>query len=523
MFHDCVQHLHNKETRKEVVPIELSFSLVRLLDVLVVLDHVKEMRTCLWKDLSRYKRVAGPHPPLDIAEDIAVLQLFLAATGTKTGAVLQLLKQEVKRINGHEKILLDTADLAAEAVDSESDFYQVLTPQERFQHLRVIPHLLLLADGSADDPRSFSVFKSHSKTRLAQLQRVLISEGHGVLPLYGEMAVTVEAVLEKSGHFDKETMAPLWVPSSSSTAAAHIDFDLSSPSHWDAARNTYSSFTAQLAALTSRIRIQQEYDKDEVGARVRALFSLDGSGLASTPSDSQTTALAREASEVVVRGLQLLSRWSSEVCLFIACKTTRPCSPQQLVSEHKLNDDQVHADCMDYGRALRYNLTCHEMSVLVDFIFMIKSLAASMLRAQALLAPLIRLYIHNRIQQLVQVDLTPLLHRLDKRNKPILPSLLKLRSLAADWLTGVEPRNDYRDYSRKHQGQGQGQGQCPGRVVGPADTQLFILRAQVCSLCDSGSEVRKKSSVFARADLEKTDGDRLYLTVNCLLEASLLC
>lgn len=125
-----------------------------------------------------------------------------------------------------------------------------------------------------------------------------------------------------------------------------------------------------------------------------------------------------------------------------------------------------------------------------------------MFKAESLLAPLIRFHIHHHIQQLVQGDLTPLLHRLDKRNKPILPSLLKLRSLAADWLNGSEPRNDYRDYTRK---QGSVFAAHPARVVSTAPTQLYILRTQVCSLCDTESEVRKKTSVFGKADLEKSD------------------
>jgi hypothetical protein len=92
----------------------------------------------------------------------------------------------------------------------------------------------------------------------------------------------------------------------------------------------------------------------------------------------------------------------------------------------KLTDEQIHSEEIEYGRALRYNLTSREMSVLVDYIFMVKSLAASLQNAEALFAPYIRFHVHHRIQELVQRDLTPLLHRLDKRNKPILPSLLKV-------------------------------------------------------------------------------------------------
>lgn len=47
--------------------------------------------------------------------------------------------------------------------------------------------------------------------------------------------------------------------------------------------------------------------------------------------------------------------------------------------------------------------------------------------------------------------------------------------------------------------------QHPARVVSAASTQLFILRAQIGALIDSNSEVRRKQSMFAKADLEKED------------------
>lgn len=94
---------------------------------------------------------------------------------------------------------------------------------------------------------------------------------------------------------------------------------------------------------------------------------------------------------------------------------------------------------------LRYNLTRDELSVLVDAISMIKALSSLMTRSEATLSPYLRFHVHHRIQYLVQGELTPLLHRLDKRNKPILPTLLSIRSLVADWSEGSDPlkvRND---------------------------------------------------------------------------------
>lgn len=47
---------------------------------------------------------------------------------------------------------------------------------------------------------------------------------------------------------------------------------------------------------------------------------------------------------------------------------------------------------------------------------------------------------------------------------------------------------------------------CLCRVVGAADSQLFILRMQVCALCEPGGELRRRGHVFGRADLEAGDG-----------------
>jgi cytoplasmic FMR1 interacting protein len=126
-----------------------------------------------------------------------------------------------------------------------------------------------------------------------------------------------------------------------------------------------------------------------------------------------------------------------------------------------------------------------------------------MTRAESTLSTYLRFHVHHRLQCLVQGEMTPLLHRLDKRNKPILPTLLSIRALVADWAEGADPLKDYKDYSRK-QG-GVTKVRHPARVVGPAASQLFILRAQLSSLCDSGSELRKKTSLFGKADLEKAE------------------
>ena len=175
-------------------------------------------------------------------------------------------------------------------------------------------------------------------------------------------------------------------------------------------------------------------------------LGADGAGSFERTLSESNIRRSKEVFQLVTAGCQYLSQWTatvqqvlgggwfvSRICMIMpltllfstAWKYLHPCSSDHLV-DLKLTDEQIRSEEIEYGRALRYNLSSREMSVLVDYIFMVKSLSASLQSAEALFAPYIRFHVHHRIQELVQRDLTPLLHRLDKRNKPILPSLLKV-------------------------------------------------------------------------------------------------
>lgn len=214
-LHDCLQHIQQKDAHKEVTPSELNFSLLRLLDVLIILDHLRDKKIpCLSTDYARYRRAAGSQPALDISEDISSLGVFLShsdPTNSK-GFIFRHLRSELKRISGHEKIILDTAELAVDTLDDadseqEQRFHQYFTPEEKFRLLRSIPHLLLIADGNAEDPKSFSVFKT-SRIQLAPLQKLL--RANPVLPVYGDVSVSVEQLLQRSGHYQRDAARGLW-------------------------------------------------------------------------------------------------------------------------------------------------------------------------------------------------------------------------------------------------------------------------------------------------------------------------
>jgi cytoplasmic FMR1 interacting protein len=254
------------------------------------------------------------------------------------------------------------------------------------------------------------------------------------------------------------------------------EYNLLSP-RWKTLRKTCNDYTIR---LTMAIHRYSKYQFNKV-------------------LDAVTIETSKDVFTLVSEGFRTVSTWTILVRKVLAWKYTNPCSDDQLL---EANIDLDSAD-IDYAKALKHNFSPDELTVLVDIVVMIKSTTSLLLKSEALFAPFIRFHIHHSIQQLVQGDLTPLLHRLDKRNKPILADLVKLRTVAADWVHGQVPQNDYRDYTRKV---GSVKAVHPPRVCGPSLTQLYILRSQVHALIHTqGSEITTKSGIFGKADLETSD------------------
>lgn len=475
-FHHCIQHLANREANKEVVPDAIHWSLIKVLDTLVKLDNLKDIKTCLQLDFARYKRVVGANPSIEIMEEQAQLQTFLSNPDPRKSKnyIFTTLRDEVKRISGHENVLLDIIDSTMDQIDNI--FY--LMPDEKFRLMRVLPYLMLIVDGEVEDRHGFNIFKTN-KIKITVLQKLF--KKSPVVPLYGDMSMTLELVLAKSGHYDRSSMGASWGRDPDSKTIAQYNLR----SHWETIRESYTQFMIRFTASMNR---NEKYPFKKV-------------------LDEVSIEVSTEVFTMVSEGFQKLAKWTTLVQQMLAWKYTNPCSEQAVaMSQIIAGNEGVQASSVEnhkeYAMVLKYNLTKAELSVIVDVISMIKSLAAALAKAESVLAPYIRFHVHHRVQQLVQGDLLPLLHRVDKRNNPILPSLLKIRSIAADWKNGEEPRRDYKTYSRK---KGNITIAHPARVVSPAATQLFMLRAQITSLYDTRSDVRRKSSIFAKADLERID------------------
>jgi cytoplasmic FMR1 interacting protein len=267
VLHSCVTHLANKELNKETIPEGIYISIIKLMDVILILDQLKDLKTCLQKDFSRYKRVVGQHPSIEIIEELQQLQLFLSNPEPKKAKfnVFLNVRDEVKRVNGHENVFLDALELAFAGLEKK----HFVTPEELFRLIRMMPYFMLLADGEGEDAKSFNIFKT-SKIKLSNLQKIF--KRYPVVPLYGDLTLTLEYVLRRSLHYDSVRMGSSWGAEAVAVSVAatsgpgsgdhHAGPLLQVPpmpahydlrSYWEPTREAYAQYVTRFSASLSRL------------------------------------------------------------------------------------------------------------------------------------------------------------------------------------------------------------------------------------------------------------------------------
>jgi cytoplasmic FMR1 interacting protein len=164
-----------------------------------------------------------------------------------------------------------------------------------------------------------------------------------------------------------------------------------------------------------------------------------------------------EISELALRGLQLLSEWTTVVSELYSWKLLHP------TDQHQNKDCPVDAE--EYERATRYNYTEEEKFALIEVIAMIKGLQVRvidlqgfldhslifildfvqvlMARMETVFTEAVRRSVYAKLQNFVQVTLREPLRKAVKNKKDLIRSILvSVRESCADWIRGYKPEED---------------------------------------------------------------------------------
>ncbi|KAJ4721132.1 Protein PIR [Melia azedarach] len=465
-----MQRFSRPERRINGPTITHLWSMLKLLDVLVQLDHLKNAKASIPNDFSWYKRtftqVSGQWQDTDsMREELDDLQIFLSTRW----AILLNLHVEMFRVNNVEDILQVLIVFAVESLELD---FALLYP-ERHILLRVLPVLVVLATSSEKD--SESLYKRVKVNRL-----INIFKSDPVIPAFPDLHLSPAAILkELSVYFQKFSSqtrlltlpAPHELPP---REAQDYQRHYLIVNHIGAIRAEHDDFTIRFASAMNQLLLLKSTD----GTDIEWCKEVKGNMY-----------------DMVIEGFQLLSKWTARVWEQCAWKFSRPCK-DAVPSE----TNETLASYSDYEKVVRYNYSAEERKALVELVSCIKSIGSMMLRCDTLVADALWETIHAEVQDFVQNTLATMLRTTFRKKKDLSRILSDMRTLSADWMANTsKPEAELQ--SLHHAGDESKGNIFYPRPVAPTAAQVHCLQFLIYEVV-SGGNLRKPGGLFGNSGSE---------------------
>ncbi|XP_010243658.1 PREDICTED: protein PIR, partial [Nelumbo nucifera] len=472
-----MQRFSRPERRINGPTVTHLWSMLRLLDVLVQLDHLKNAKASIPNDFSWYKRtftqVSVQWQDTDsMREELDDLQIFLSTRW----AILLNLHVEMFRVNNVEDILQVLIIFCVESLELD---FALLFP-DRHTLLRVLPILVVLATSSEKDGES--LFKRVKINRLINLFK-----NDPVIPAFPDLHLSPAAMLkELSMYFQKFSSqtrlltlpAPHeLLPRDTQDYQRHYLI----VNHIGVIRAEHDDFAIRFASAMNQIVLLKSTD----GADFEWCKEVKGNMY-----------------DMVVEGFQLLSRWTGRVWEQCAWKFSRPCK-----DEIPVESQEPSTPYSDYEKVVRWNYTMEERKALVELVSYIKSIGSMMQRCDTLVADALWETIHAEVQDFVQNKLATMLRTTFRKKKDLSRILSDMRTLSADWMANTSKTESE---PLQHGGQESKGNFFYPRPVAPTAAQVHCLQFLIYELV-SGGNLRKPGGLFGNSGSEISVSDMKQL------------
>ena len=435
-----VKRLSHEEKRKDFVSEAYLLTLGKFINMFAVLDELKNMKSSVKNDYATYRRAAQF---LKVIADSQAIQesqnlsMFLA----KQGSIREELKKALEKIKNFEELLCDIINQCSLMFDEK----RYLPPAEKHMLVKVMGFVLFLLDSD-----SVSIYKldQKKKIRLERLDKVFFDLQ--VVPLFGDMQIAPFNYVKSSKQFDGSK----WPLSNSTNISPQANLLI----HIPKMREDHIKFTSELARYSNEVTTTFK-ECPRTDSENRTLLDLS------------------------LRGLQLLSEWTSVVTELYSWKLLHP-------TDHHQNKE-CPTEAEEYERATRYNYSSDEKFALIEVIAMIKGLQVLMARMETVFTDSIRRCIYAELQDFVQLELRDPLRKATKAKKDHIRSIImSVRETCAEWQRGIEPHDDPALTGKKDPGTGF-EIKVPRRNVGPSSTQLYMVRTMLESLISSKAGAKR--------------------------------
>ncbi|KAJ8760394.1 hypothetical protein K2173_015061 [Erythroxylum novogranatense] len=462
-----MQRFSRPERRINGPTITHLWSMLKLLDVLVQLDHLKNAKASIPNDFSWYKRtftqVSVHWQDIDsMREELDDLQIFLSTRW----AILLNLHVEMFRVNNVEDILQVLIVFTVESLELD---FALLFP-ERHILLRVLPVLVVLATSSEKD--SESLYKRVKINRL-----INIFKNDPVIPAFPDLHLSPAAIMkELSVYFQKfSSQTRLFTLPSPHELPPKEAQDYQRHyliiNHIGVIRAEHDDFALRFASSLNQMLL---------------LKSLDGIDI------DWCKEIKGSIYDMVVEGFQLLSKWTARIWEQCAWKFSRPCKDGVPLESNGTSS------LSDYEKVVRYNYSSEERKALVELVGYIKSVGSMMLRCDTLVADALWETIHAEVQDFVQNTLATMLRTTFRKKKDLSRILSDMRTLSADWMANTNKAESELQSIGGEEGRGNF---FYPRPVAPTAAQVHCLQFLIYEVV-SGGNLRKPGGLFGNSGSE---------------------
>lgn len=378
------------------------WAMLRLLDILLQLDHLKNAKSSIPNDFSWYKRtftqISVDWPDTEqMREELDDLQIFLSTRWT----ILLNLQQEIFRVNGVEDIIQVLILFTLECLESD----RVLLYSERHSLLRVLPVLVVLA--TSGEKEGESIFK---KIKISRLMNTFKRDP--VIPAFPDLHLAPASMLkELAPYFHRLTAQMRFI-------GLPLPHELSAK----------EAIEYQREYLIVNNISTMRADHDDFCIRfASAVNQLEAANVEMGVDPALRKRIKENVYLVVVEGFQLLSEWTGRVWQQSAWKFSRPAKDSERFDAERV------VEVTDYEKVVRCNYTAEERKALLETIGYIKGVGTMMERADTLVANTVWESVHAQLQDFVQAKIPTMLRTSFKRKKELARLLSDMKTIAADW------------------------------------------------------------------------------------------
>mmetsp|Transcript_12508 Transcript_12508/g.22725 ORF Transcript_12508/g.22725 Transcript_12508/m.22725 type:complete len:1296 (+) Transcript_12508:131-4018(+) len=466
LFKDLVQSLIASEKKKEVHSQLKLDLIVKLLDLLIKLDKLKDMKSNLVNDFARYKRAValiGNDLPnkKEMEQEAFQLSSFLCNAQHPHGLIIWSAKKKLEEARESQDVVFLLLQHCKEALDSK----RYVLPDEEHMYYRAIVYLMYILDAEkGGSGRGINAFRE----RRAQFV-MNVFKHNPVIPLFGDMQIQVKYDLARCENWTEALQDHI-----DDTLPKIKAYYMISHDKRQKIRAEYSAYTSKFCSLINRVRAIKSQE------RYSEKIELD---------------MCSETYNTVLEGLQLIASWNAQVRMQSAYKCSHPLDSKTYEAKGGTNG-KGH----EYERVVRYAYDDTELSTLVDIIGMIKGLGSLLQKSETIFIDLCWRHIHDNVQNFTHAMLTrPMRKAFKSKRSEVLKIMQTIRDICADNIPGSNLSEDYKQVKKEIL---EIDYKFPNRFTPPTLDQVVLMRRAMNFICSDRAD-GNKGGMFKKRDLKK--------------------